>query len=248
MTAVFVHGNPETPAVWQPLLAELGRADVVALHLPGFGIPAPPGFDPTKEGYTAWVAQQLEALGEPVDLVGHDWGGGFVLRLACTRPDLIRTWVSDVAGLLHPDYVWHDYARIWQTAGAGEEFFANQLATPRADRIAGLQSIGITPAAAASFADAAGEEMARCVLALYRSAAQPAMRVWGQDAARAAARPGLVISAELDPFTGGSPLSESMAAVLGASFVRLPDVGHWWMLQDPVRGAATLRRFWAGQG
>ena len=27
MTAAFVHGNPETAAVWGPLLAELGRED-----------------------------------------------------------------------------------------------------------------------------------------------------------------------------------------------------------------------------
>jgi pimeloyl-ACP methyl ester carboxylesterase len=31
MPAVFVHGNPETPAVWDPLLAELDRDDVVAM-------------------------------------------------------------------------------------------------------------------------------------------------------------------------------------------------------------------------
>jgi hypothetical protein len=34
MTVVFVHGNPETPAVWGPLVAELGPADTVSLHLP----------------------------------------------------------------------------------------------------------------------------------------------------------------------------------------------------------------------
>jgi hypothetical protein len=42
MTAVFVHGVPETPAVWHGLLAALGRPDTVTLSLPGFGT-APPG-------------------------------------------------------------------------------------------------------------------------------------------------------------------------------------------------------------
>lgn len=41
MPAVFVHGNPETDAVWTPLLAELGRDDVVRLSPPGFGAPLP---------------------------------------------------------------------------------------------------------------------------------------------------------------------------------------------------------------
>jgi hypothetical protein len=25
----------------------------------------------------------------------------------------------------------------------------------------------------------------------------------------------------------------------------LAGVGHWWMLQDPARGAAVLEEFWA---
>ena len=36
VTAVFVHGVPETPAVWRGLLATLDRPDTVALSLPGF--------------------------------------------------------------------------------------------------------------------------------------------------------------------------------------------------------------------
>jgi len=35
MTAVFVHGVPETPAVWRGLLAALDRPDSVVLSLPG---------------------------------------------------------------------------------------------------------------------------------------------------------------------------------------------------------------------
>jgi pimeloyl-ACP methyl ester carboxylesterase len=245
MTIVFVHGNPETPAVWAPLLAELDRIDVLTLQLPGFGVPAPPGWTATKEEYVDWLAAQIERIGHPVDLVGHDWGGGFTLRLACTRPDLLRSWVSDVAGLLAPDYEWHQFAQIWQTPGDGEAFFEQSLATPRADRIAQYRSIGITEAAAEAFVDASGPEMARCVLALYRSAAQPAMRTWGLDRAAAAARPGLVISAVNDPFTGGHASSQTMAADMGASFAVLPNVGHWWMLENPALGARTLTDFWS---
>lgn len=245
MIAVFVHGNPETPAVWRPLLQELGRTDVVALRLPGFGIAAPAGFSASKESYVDWLIAELEAIGEPVDLVGHDWGGGFVCRVACLRPDLIRCWASDVAGLLHENYVWHDFAKIWQTEGDGEAFFANQLATPRVDRIARYNSMGITGDVAESFADAGDEEMARCVLALYRSAAQPAMQEWGTDAEKARARPGLVIAAENDPFVGGPVLAHAMAERMGATPVDLPGVGHWWMLQNPQLGAHTLETFWA---
>ena len=44
MAAVFVHGVPETPAVWQGLLAALDRPDTVALSLLGFDSARPAGF------------------------------------------------------------------------------------------------------------------------------------------------------------------------------------------------------------
>ena len=204
MPAVLVHGNPETPAVWDPLRRSLQRSDVVALHLPGFGAPAPAGWGATKEEYSDWLVGELENIDEPVDLVGHDWGGGFVLRVATTRPELVRSWASDVAGLLHPDYVWHDFAQIWQSEEAGPQWLEATLAAPREDRVALLVGAGITPDEAAVFTDALDEEMGRCILALYRSAAQPAMVEWGRDVSRARERPGLAISPLGDPFTGGS--------------------------------------------
>jgi hypothetical protein len=36
-----------------------------------------------------------------------------------------------------------------------------------------------------------------------------------------------------------------VARELGATVERFTGVGHWWMLQDPARGAALLRGFWA---
>ena len=96
VTVVLVHGVPETTAVWDHLRAELGRDDVVALALPGFGSARPEGFGATKEDYVAWLVGELEHLADqgPIDLVGHDWGGGLVIRLVSTRPELVRSWVS----------------------------------------------------------------------------------------------------------------------------------------------------------
>lgn len=245
MTAVFVHGNPETPAVWEPLLAQLERRDTVALHLPGFGVPAPAGFGATKEEYVDWLIAELEAIGEPVDLVGHDWGGGFALRVACLRADLLRSWISDVGGMMVPDFTWHDLALVWQTPGAGEEFFATMTSPPVEERAKALEAFGITPPAAMAFASALDDEMVRCILALYRSAIQPAMNVWAADAKAATARPGLIVSAANDPFTGGGASSAKAAAATGAQTAVLPGVGHWWMLEDPAGGAHAIESFWA---
>jgi pimeloyl-ACP methyl ester carboxylesterase len=41
MTVVLVQGNPETDAIWGPLVDALGRDDVVLLSPPGFGAPLP---------------------------------------------------------------------------------------------------------------------------------------------------------------------------------------------------------------
>ncbi len=247
MTVVLLHGNPETPAIWAPLLAELGRSDVTTPQLPGFGCEVPQGFGATKEEYADWLAGVLAGIVAehgPIDFVGHDWGGGIGMRVVSQRPELFRTWACDVLGLFHPDYVWHDFAQIWQTPGAGEEYFANTLATPVADRAALLAAIGIPEPTATVLAEAGDELMGRCVLALYRSAAQPAMNDWGAHLGPAATVPGLAIIAPNDPFVSGEDLGAKVADHMGASRHVLEGQGHWWMLGDPVAGAAMLHQFW----
>ena len=175
MPIVLVHGNPETSAIWDEMRKHLDRTDVIALSPPGFGAPVPDGFTATSDAYVDWLALEVQKLDSPVDLVGHDWGGGHVARLACSRPELIRSWATDIAGCFDPDYAWHDLAKVWQTPGAGEAAVSQMTQMPAADRKARFVSLGMTPTAAESVAAAINEDMGRCILALYRSAAQPAM-------------------------------------------------------------------------
>jgi pimeloyl-ACP methyl ester carboxylesterase len=244
MPAVFVHGNPETDAIWRPLLAALGRDDVVCLSPPGFGAPLPAGFGATRGEYVDWLTGELRAIGEPVDLVGHDWGGGHVIGVVHTEPDLCRTWCTDIMGVFDPDYVWHDRAQIWQTPGAGEEAVAEMVAAPLADRAAMLESVGIVGGVAGEVAAAFNEDMGRAILALYRSAAQPVMAELGDELGRASGH-GLVVLATEDHYTGGERLTRRAAERAGARLAVLDGLGHWWMLEDPARGAAVLREFWA---
>lgn len=246
MTVVLVHGNPETPALWDPLCGHLGRSDVIASRLPGFGGPTPPGFTASRAEYVAWLIAELERVGEPVDLVGHDWGGGFVVGVAMQRPDLLRSWASDVLGLFEPRYVWHDMAQVWQTPGAGEEAVAAMAGLAMADRIAMFEGLGVPTEIASDFAGALDDRMGECILALYRSAAQPAMASLAGELPAAAARPGLAIVPAADPYTGGTELAVAAARVAGAAVEVLEGRGHWWMLEDPAGAAALLERFWAG--
>jgi pimeloyl-ACP methyl ester carboxylesterase len=242
---VFVHGNPETAAIWDPLLQVLGRDDVETLSPPGFGSPAPDDFGATSDDYAAWLVDQLEGRPEPVHLVGHDWGGGHALRVAIDRSDLLRSWVIDIGGCVAPDYVWHDNAQAWQTPGVGEEAIARLLGMPTATRVAIYESLGMTPVVARQVAAAADETMGRCILALYRSAAQPAMARLGERLGAAAARPGLVLIATEDGFTGGEQRARWAADRAQAQVAVLAGRGHWWMLEDPQAGADALRAFWS---
>ncbi len=245
MPAVFVHGNPESAAIWKPLVSQLKRDDVVLLSPPGFGAPTPANWGATRLDYVNWLTAELENIGEPVDLVGHDWGGGHVAGVALTRPDLLNSWAIDVGGLLHPDYVWHDMAQAWQTPDTGEEVVAMMVNTPLADRTAQYVELGMPAEVAAEVAAASNEEMGRCILALYRDAAQPAMSTLGRDLTNMSKRPGLVIIAEQDTYVGTESMARDTANRAGAQATLLKNVGHWWMLQDPAAGADALGKFWA---
>jgi pimeloyl-ACP methyl ester carboxylesterase len=244
VTAVFVHGNPEAAAVWSPLLAALARADVVVLSPPGFGVPIPDGFGATADEYLAWLVTHLEAIGEPVDLVGHDWGANHVLRLACERPDLLRSWCTDTAGTFAHDYVWHEATRAWRTPGEGEQAVANLLDMGASARATLYESLGMTPTVAEQLAEAFDETMGRCILALYRSVGQPELAQWSSRLPAASARPGLVLIPTEDFYTGGEARHRWVAEQTDAHVVVLEGLGHWWLLQDPTVGAGALRSFW----
>lgn len=251
MTVVFVHGNPETSAIWEPLTRALESGDfgdvgeIVALSPPGFGAPLPDGFDPTYLGYRGWLEEHLERLDGPIDLVGHDWGGGHVVNVVMHRPDLVRSWVSDIVGVFDPEYVWHDLAQVWQTPEAGEAHVAAMMAGSAEERIAAVSAMGVGPDIAPALVAAQNADMGTAILRLYRSAAQPLLAEAGGALANAAARPGLSILATEDHFVGSDEIRRRAADRAGARTEVLDGLGHWWMIEDPVRSAEVLTRFWA---
>ncbi|WP_033290963.1 alpha/beta fold hydrolase [Amycolatopsis jejuensis] len=243
-TAVFVHGNPETPSLWEPLLAELGARPVVCLSPPGFGAPLPAGFGATVGEYRDWLIGELERFPEPVDLVGHDWGGGHVLNAVMARPELVRSWVNDTIGAFDPDYVWHELAQQWQQPEVGEASVAKIFGAPLEVRTARLVAGGMHESVAGKVAAGMNEDMGRAVLALYRSAAKPVMTELGRNLERAAERPGLVVLATEDHLVGTVEQRRRSAARAGARVAPLDGLGHWWMTQDPAQGAQILTEFW----
>ena len=245
MTVVLVHGNPETAAVWDPLAAALQWPDVIRLSPPGFGAPVRPGWVATPESYRGWLVRELEAIGRPVHLVGHDWGGAHVLGVAMTRPDLLLSWCVDTIGWFHPDYAWHRLARTLQTPGEGEAAAAAMTNPDAAQRTAYLHSLGIAESIARTVAREADRVDVASMLALYRSARQPALKRLGGRLEAAARRPGLAVLAEQDFGTGTDAARRAAARRAGAEVASLGAVGHWWLLEDPGRAATLMREFWA---
>jgi len=224
MTVVFVHGVPETSAVWDGVRALLTE-ESVALVLPGFGVPRPAGFSATKDAYADWLAGALERIEGPIDLVGHDWGALLTLRVATAFTAPLRSWTVDVANNFHPASRWHPAAQIWQTPGVGEQRMraAREAAPDDPDSFtARLIHNGVPTEQAHRMGAAHDETVSGCILDLYRSA----MPNDAEDEA----------------------MSLDVARWLGARTDRLDGLDHCWMAQDPQAAVTVLRRFWRSLG
>jgi pimeloyl-ACP methyl ester carboxylesterase len=239
---VFVHGVPETAAIWDKVRARIDR-ESIALSMPGFGTPRPDGFAATKEAYVDWLLGELDGIEGPIDLVGHDWGAILTYRIATAHGDRLHSWSADVGNVAHPAYEWHDFARIWQTPGEGEAFIEGQDAQPPEDRASGYELLGIPRDDALVMAAAGDLTMGRCILDLYRSATPNPHHHWGPWSPTVA--PGLVLHATEDPF-GDEALAGEVAAALGAEVARLEGAGHFWPCQAPDAAVGVLEAFWAG--
>ena len=247
MTKVFVHGNPETSAIWSPLLEHLADrriTDVICLSPPGFGAPVPHGFGATRREYVEWLAAELKAIGGDIDLVGHDWGAGHVFGVLEAYPGIVRTWATDCAGLLHRDYVWHEAAQGWQTPGTGEQMMHGLVGMDDDAFVAAFGALGFTETVAREMKLGINNDMADCVVRLYRDAAQPVMRLLGERFVQARPRRGLVIIAENDHYAGPHETHEEIARLVDAKVSRLEGCGHWWMVEKPLEAARMLASHW----
>jgi len=182
------------------------------------------------------LVAQIEAVGEPVDLVGHDWGSLLVQRVVSIRPDLIRTWAAG-GGTVDRDYVWHDMAQMWQTPEVGEQVMEAMVGDALAVALA--ETLGAEQAAiVGSHVD---DTMKDCILKLYRSAAS-GFGEW-HDAVDAISRPGLVLWGADDPYVTEN-FGARLAQRTGAKLLMFSDSGHWWPVTKPAEVAAALETHW----
>lgn len=242
---LFLHGVPDSPAIWAPLIAELDLGDtpVEIPSLPGFSAPPPTGFTATKDEYAAWaiaIAERMHREHGPIDIVGHDWGALIAQRAAILRPQLFRSWAVSNA-VIDPDYRGHRIARIWNTPVLGELFMAiswpGALAKSLADQ-------GV-PAdiAAAEGRQWANKHLRRSILRLYRSAhGLNFADNWALDIDKLPPRGALIWGAD-DPYVDLS-VAQRFAASTGTPLTIIEGAGHWAIAQRPSAVAAALKDFW----
>jgi pimeloyl-ACP methyl ester carboxylesterase len=236
--AFFVHGVPETHHLWDGIRSHLSRKDIVAVDLPGFSTPVPDSFGCTKEDYLAWLIAEVEKVGEPVDIVGHDWGAALVERLVCIRSDLVRTWAAGGAAI-DENHVWHNLAQMWQTPNVGEQVMASF--TPEA-MVAAFTAEGVSNDVATAMASRVDDRMKACILPLYRSAVNRGEE-WGPGL-KPIGKPGLVIWGADDPYGGQLEFAKRMAERTGAEIIVFENTSHWWPAQRPAESAAALEQLW----
>ena len=243
---LFLHGVPDSPAIWRPLLAALDVSDtsVAVPALPGFTAPLPAGFEATKEAYADWAIGQAETLFAahgPIDIVGHDWGALIAQRVAMLRPDLLRSWAISNA-VIAPDYRGHRVARIWNTPILGEIFMALSSADKLADALAAQ---GMPADIAAEEAEQwKHKDKRRAILKLYRSAKGLSFaHDWARDIDKLTG-PGALIWGADDPYVQLS-VAQRFAANTGIPLTVIDGAGHWAIAERPAEVAAALHRFWS---
>lgn len=133
--ALYVHGLGGSSQNWTDLAALLAdRLDGQAIDLPGFGR-SDPADSYTVAAFATRVIRWIEHSGRgPVHLFGNSLGGTITVKVAATRPDLVRTLT-----LVSPALPFLDPRRTLQGR------LLPLLALPRAGLLATRMLAGIPP-------------------------------------------------------------------------------------------------------
>jgi haloalkane dehalogenase len=237
--AVLLHGNPDSSLLWQATMDAMApRFHCIAPDLPGYGLStAPADFDYSLDGQADFVDALMRTLGihEPVNLVGHDFGGIFCMAWMSRHPRKVRRLaLSNTA--FFADYAWHFWARLWRRPGFGE------LSMALMNRPAfGLVYRRGSPAVPSRYVRAAYElvtpDVKRNILRLYRAVRPASFEGWEARYFQAAQTvPVQVLWGDGDPY-----IPDRFAERFHARrVVHVPRAGHWLPAVAPQAVARHL--------
>jgi 2-succinyl-6-hydroxy-2,4-cyclohexadiene-1-carboxylate synthase len=231
---VLVHGFTQTLAAWDPVGERLARRrQVVRVDLPGHG-----GSAGVRVGF-GHAARLLGEAGGVGAYVGYSLGGRLCLRLALTRPDLVRALVLVGAspGIADPG---ERAARRAADERLAEEVERDGVAA-FLDRWLAGPLFATLPAEAAGRAQRLANTAEGLADALRRLGTGVQEPLW--DRLAGLRPPALLVVGERDPkFTG---LARRMAAAIGPSarVAVVGGAGHAVHLERPAELAALVEKF-----
>lgn len=243
---VFVHGNPGSRMDWEDLVSRAGAAGLraVAFDLPGFGqADKPDGFPATVPAFAAFIEGARLELGiGRVDLVVHDFGGPFGLTWAAEHLEAFAS-VTIVNAPPIAGYRWYPLAHVWRTPIAGELLHLTLFKRT----FVLLAKRGHPRGLPRPFLDRMWSDYdrgtQRAVLRLYRSTDARRMSPAPPTTFRELDRPALVVWGMHDAYIPTRFALKHREAFPNATFVRMPDSGHFPMADDPSGIAAAVLPF-----
>ncbi len=242
---LLLHGNPDSADLWDGVIDRLqDQYRCIAIDLPGFArSKAPRNFDCSPENLARFVDEVVEGLGihEPINLVGHDFGGVFAMAWAVMHPAKLRRIVVINHCAFVSGMKWHWRGRVWRTPVLGE---LSMLVIPwRAFRSSMREgSKKLTDEQIRHVYDMLSLQWKWMALRLYRAANPEDFEQWAPPMLEMTAKiPTLVLWGEHDPYLPGWTADHFNARKV----VRFAESGHWLPAELPEETANELRSFFA---
>jgi len=237
-TLVIAHGLYGSGRNWGVIARRLAdRRDVVAVDMRNHG--ESPRF-PTQSypEMATDLAEVIESLGAPVDLLGHSMGGKAAMQLALTRPDLIRRLVvADIAPVAYS----HDQTR---NAQAMASLDLAQIST-RAEADAALAVKIDDPSLRAFFLQSLDmrQHPPRWKLNLpVIEAEMPKIVGWPATEGQFP-HPSLFLTGAESSYVRPEHRETIRAHFPKSRFAKIPDAGHWLHAEKPREFEETVRVF-----
>lgn len=239
-TLLIVHGLFGSARNWGAIARNLaGPRDVVTVDQRNHG--TSPRF-PTNsyEDMGEDLAEVIESLDAPVDLLGHSMGGKAAMQLALTRPDLVRRLVvADIAPVAYN----HDQSgHIAAMRGLDLTGLTSRL---EADRRLAL--VEPDPALRAFFLQSLDLKASPPQWRLNHDVLEAEMdKIIGWPGTEGAfPGPALFLSGEESHYVRPEHRDRIKAQFPKARFAKLPGAGHWLHADKPREFEETVRVFLA---
>ncbi|MCU0903917.1 MAG: alpha/beta fold hydrolase [Tabrizicola sp.] len=237
-TLVIAHGLYGSGRNWGVIARRLAdRRDVVAVDMRNHG-ESPRFATQSYPEMAADLAEVIENLGAPVDLLGHSMGGKAAMQLALTRPDLIRRLVvADIAPVAYS----HDQTRNAQAMAALD---LGRITT-RTEADAALAERIDDPALRAFFLQSLDlrQRPPRWKLNLdVLETEMPKIVGWPGTEGRFD-HPALFLTGALSSYVRPEHRETIRALFPKARFAKIPGAGHWLHAEKPRAFEETVRVF-----